>query len=697
MVRQINVTSPRVYFKKFGSKNLEVNPDGSIKEYHEKWNDPVPKQPEPKESKPFELPPFIPYKHPPDYLVPIGLGLYTTPTNDPKVSDPQNCEGNLGDISPWCGKNPLSIAPIGLDIELAYDECNIWVEISPTLAFLKLPPGQIAYRFPGKCREEPPKPPPFESAPGEKRITVPNGIDGNAEVYAFTGIDTTSTTVSTYDERGTRKQIVDYFEQKTIFTYFVCPGIKQHHKIYTSDNSYYWYDSPIRGISSYQSMSITTGEPPISNAFTGTVDWTTIGNGFLIKYGVTDDLLIWEESSSGENNTQRRYYVPQPYPVITGVVELIIGKTGEGAGYIYKGKWKHILVIYNSMQAPTSYAEEGYSTSGSLHVHADLVVKTDCSKARDTSKLPPPPKRDKDCCMACCNSPSQDNTLLKEILAQIKKANKAIGSDKFPVQATIFDENEDKQEAQSKVIKLTDIAGSITKIIDRNEKISKIIGIDTFPLELPESIIVNPEKNIIQKALDFLNPFKNVKINSVMELLVWNIKQQSAVFGQWGQVIQVESTEVKEKNVDGKITKEEHTKTEEVVLPNMAQTMKEQILLQTQLMKNTGLTMDMIVKLMIELAQAKLIIAETVKRVEDIQQYMDYPTQERTVEVPLQINFPNVNDPQDKQNDLFELLKEGKAKIVFDDWTGEHSQDEKFLDLLQAAKTIMGVYYSKTD
>lgn len=688
MVKSIKVPDVKGYFKKLPSgKTVPINKDGSIKEIHDIWSDPIPKpKPKAKEKEPIEIP-GIPYEHPPDYLVPRGHGIYTIPTdrNSPAL-DPQNCDGALGDISPWCGGNPFDNKAVGYDPELAFDNCNIWFKADPTVAFVKGTPFIIAYRFPGKCREEPPPPPPPPPGQSSRRLNKPGNIPADKLLYAFVSVsDSTSGTKKRYNSNTKKFEDYVYFGIADCrWSDYLCPGITHLEKRYFGSGStdFIWYDSPIQG------TLITSGANEIGSIPKQTflVNWNENAGSYQ-RYAYTEDgTTVYSDSGV---NTTKRYY--NQGLTVSGILEVI---TLNG-NYIYKGRWGLIdTVLERIVSEPSTTVDEG-ETSNSIY-SVDFVVDLFCSTPRDRSKLPPPPNDGKPCCMACCNPTPNNDALLKEVLAQIKKANKAIGSDKFPVQATIFDENEDKEGAQNKVIKLTDIASSITKIIDRNEKLSKIIGIDTFPLELPESIIVHPESdNIFTKALNFLNPFKNVKIHSVMDLLVWKIKQDSAVLGQWGQTIKVTSTEKKKVTVDGKEIEKEVEKTDEVVLPNIAQTLKETILLQSQLLKNNGLVLDCVIKLMIDVAQGKAISAESLKRVEDIQQYLDYPTNERTVDVPIQITFPNPSHPQDVQNDLYKLLKEGKITITFDDWTGEHSQDEKFLDLLQAAKVIQGVYFNK--
>ena len=123
----------------------------------------LPKQPKTKPQKSPWLPSSIPYEHPPDYLVPVGNGFYSDPKEPP---DPQDCNGAMSDISPWCGGNPLDLEsiwklnPAKLDTKFAFDECNVWGQLEGSLFGIKVPPKTLAYRFPGKCREEPPPPAP---------------------------------------------------------------------------------------------------------------------------------------------------------------------------------------------------------------------------------------------------------------------------------------------------------------------------------------------------------------------------------------------------------------------------------------------------------------------------------------------------------------------------------------------------------
>lgn len=292
--------------------------------------------------------------------------------------------------------------------------------------------------------------------------------------------------------------------------------------------------------------------------------------------------------------------------------------------------------------------------------------------------------------MKCCPSDqgqnNDDRALLQQILAEIKKTNKNLGT--YPFNVTLFDSDENKQEAQSKTIAINSVANGIKTSIDRTEKTSKMIGIDAFPITLPDTVVEQPNQGPLGNVLNFLNPFKDRTIRSIAELIAWKIDQDSAILGHWAQVIEMEVSTTDPKT--GKTS----TKKEEVVLPNIGQTMTELVRMNTQGMKITGLILDCCIKLLIEVAGTKLKAAEAAKRAEDLQQYMDYPTTEKWMEVPLQTDMPSANDSQERKENLHQFLQPSQAKVKFDDWTGEHSFQEAVIDLLNAARTIQAVYYS---
>lgn len=72
-------------------------------------------------------------------LVPLGdTGFYINPD---QAVDPEDC--SLWPDSPYCGGNPFTLEPIGLEFQYIANECDIGISITPVLGFIKLPPIQI--------------------------------------------------------------------------------------------------------------------------------------------------------------------------------------------------------------------------------------------------------------------------------------------------------------------------------------------------------------------------------------------------------------------------------------------------------------------------------------------------------------------------------------------------------------------------
>lgn len=114
------------------------------------WNLPLKNKPDKPKNGSWEFP-QIETEEPQEGLVPLfNSPFYATPA---EPADPLDCDRYPD--SPYCSGYPFSFEPIGLEPTLVLDECNIGIQLSPTLAFIKLPPTQIVYRKP-ECR--PPKP-----------------------------------------------------------------------------------------------------------------------------------------------------------------------------------------------------------------------------------------------------------------------------------------------------------------------------------------------------------------------------------------------------------------------------------------------------------------------------------------------------------------------------------------------------------
>jgi hypothetical protein len=589
-----------------------------------------------------------PERGPPEGRIPFGeSGWYHTP----EVVDPQDCV-NYPD-SPWCGgnpfDNPFKSSPFSLGVEINAHPCGLDVNVSGTVFWTKTPVHGVSYRTEGDCRNEPEKPPPPPRP--DDFVTDPIPFDiGDVIAEDSDVIYCVVTQVIYYGDTGEDISL-SYSENKLKGIRY--PGTKPSNRP-------------------------SEGDTPPNEA-----------SGVSLFDLQTDYLPAWSGLWAGV----RDLGAPQAF----SLYRILRSPTGFTPYFwLIKAPWGEIKKHYNSYSYNTIYDYEGRDNrglpNGEFYTHNEgRYAKVIWSNTyKDKTKYPPPPREPpRKCCMQCCSDQGQqnDNTaLLQQILAEVQKANRNLGT--YPFNVTLFDADENKQEAQSKTIAINNVANGIKNTIDRVEKTSKLIGIDAFPITFPDTIIEQVDSGLLGDALNFLNPFKNRTINSIAELVAWKIDQDSAVLGHWQQFIEMEVSTTDPKT--GKTS----SKKEKVVLPNISETMTEILRVNTQGTKIIGLILDCCIKLLIDVGGTKLKAAEAAKRAEDIQQYLDYPTIEKWMDVPLQTDMPRKDDPQEKRENLHQFLQPSHAKVKFDDWTGEHSFQEAVIDLLNAARTIQAVYFS---
>ena len=574
MVRMIKGPSTKGYFAKTPSgKSYELNRDGSIREYHDKWNDPIPPPPErkPEKKKDWEIP-GIPYDHPPDYLVPLGGGFFMTPDTD-KIKDPTNCDGNLADISPWCGGNPFTRDLIAVNPEVKFDECNIWVSFEPAIFFMKMAPTQIAYRFPGPCRDEPPAPIPTPPGHSGQTFNYPDDIPDDALVYAFVELNGAGGYSYTKLVNGKEIGCNQDGTIKVEFTNYNCPGMFHHHKVYYTQQDFYWYDSPINGTYNFHS----TNEDPCYFGTDGgvTIDeqdtvlhWDTNSVWYSYLGIAADGTRVWYQNPSF---TGYRYLIQPPYPPVVYNLERMWVSGGPEAG-IYYGLWSVIKLYFTTLAL--GIPEDGYAAES---YNVKYVVAADCSSAKDNSKKPPPPLGpDRPCCMACCNQPNNDdNAILKEILAQVKKANKAIGSDEFPA---------------------------------------------TFPQGLTKA----------QRD-------SNVELESVAQLLKQQVIYLDGVTGEYDITIEVEDIS----------STQEGNQSQTFKLENQAEAIAEMFGMLINNSMNSELTVQLIVKTLIECGVLRQQLHNTQSHVKAMSDYFGYRADEKNESVPFTFTVPdsdNINE-----------------------------------------------------
>lgn len=599
-----------------------------------------------------------PIKPPPKGLEPIGdSGWYKSP-DDLLPGDRLYCEYNPG--SPVCGGNPFTNQGVGIDAEINVDPCGVSTRLSGAIAFVKVPEIQLTYRKAGACRREyeqpdpPPQvpPPPPANQPPPK-LDPPGNINTESQVILVLGLTIGSYEVTYGKSDPTNTLRIRQSTWSTNSGRLIYP----ESKIYPYDlKNQPAYCSVIYG---YTAQGSNTG---YSYDYGGQVE-------FLADPSVTVNsagFKFWEYRSGDPNNV---YF----YDI-----------------YVFSGKYKWIkayLERQNMFYAVSHLIDE---TSTSYAEYWDYQARYPIAWKvldGDYSKNPPIPLAEKrDCCMQCCFSApsSQQNnndSCCKEVLEIVKRIDKNLGT--YPGKVTIFDSNEDAEGAQSKVIEFSTVAQGFSRAIERIEKISKIIGIDLLPVTVPKTVVQPINDNFFKVAWDFITPDATEKIENLFEWHVWNLKQMSALIGDFQRYVEIEDKEETITKEDG--TQETKTTTKKIPLPDIATSLVEIVKNQIVLHREMGLTLDVCMKTLVSSCNTKQEVAKVFAELSEIVDWLDYPTREKSLEVPIQISIPPEGASDADKEDIHKFLQPGKTMIKYNDWDGTNS----FKDFMIHLATLM--------
>lgn len=625
-------------------------------------------------------------KEPPAGLIPIGdTGLYGTP----EVISPKDCE--FYPDSPYCGGNPISRDIIGLDVDYGVDGCSVHASVTPTLGFTKLPTHTIVY-VREECRDEyekrekenakPPIPPPpddidFDYNP--KPAYRPSG---------FALKDIVCAVVIRTKFRGEQNYIQQIGEWASIVTGITPEMTTTYYPGNIIVDSFYPQNTHTTASANTAAIITRYGSYNAAHGFSIGLGYNSGGGNTITNWsgGIPWDMPNansqqygnWQPGTPDEGNYR---YTGFSFAGEFSSIELYIGKFGD---------------IFPTVEMPVIRDIGATDTFRAIQVYQRIPVY--CRKLNEKPKPPfiPPNDRKRKCCMQCCGSQTgQGQQKQNQDLAEIKKMLRQVLKNQgtFPYSVQLFDANEEKQGAQTKNVSIPNIAQATKLAVERTEKTNKMVGIDEFPIYVPGSIVWDESNGIFGDLKDLKNALIKKKIGSIAEFLAWKTEQDNNIFGRWQEVIEMEtSPAVKDK--DGRVTKP--AKKERIVLPNMARTFKELIMLSHTQIKILGYVMDTTLKLAVDLAGTKIEIAQAHAVVQDIQDFLDYPTEEKLLEIPLQISIPSSTDSVDDKEDLQRFLSESKAKAKYEDWTGEGSLHDLMVTLLDAAAMIRAVFYQRS-
>ena len=588
-------------------------------------------------------------KPPPENLVPIGeSGFYTTPTD--KSISPRNC--TLWSDSPFCGgqpfANPLTTPPFAIGVDFTANLEGISITANPVAGWSKLPPFTVAYRFPwarniafvpvyvpdvNKLVKDLP-PSNFDNLAGNDNDIILAVVGLTQFRYEWTNF---GPNMAQWRKDRNHGPAINWGKLDSFFDGVRYPGQKYDDR---GNRSYVDVSASALSAAYYNTEDASyppyLNQPPWSSNGSVTYENVPLFNTDTLMPG--DDAPFFQAKSIGTIGT------------------IVRGRKGAIRDWFEGRAYSH----YSTSNDEVPPRSDG-SSSIYLRIQAFTLWWSDKLKSPNWRNPPyTEPIKPMDCC--------------EELKEMVRKVLRQQGT--FPKKIEVFDQNENAEGAQKTERSITSIIDGISLQCELANRLSKIIGIDLLPFTLPESVVEKVDEGILGEIWDFLTPDATTKIDSLMRAFKWQVLNDSAVLGGWQRKIEEEG--IKPTNPDGTPQVDENGNEKPapkrtIVLPDIGTTLEESIRLNIRTQKTLGLMFDFLVKLQIEAAGIKLTAAQTLLTAEDIQQFLDYPTYEKSSRVPVQISVPNATDSEEVKNDLKKFEEPTKAYVKFDDWTGELS------------------------
>lgn len=558
----------------------------------------------------------IPTMESPKGLVPIGdSGLYATPE---EPADPMDCDRYPNSI--YCGGNPFSLTAVGLEPSIIIDGCNIGIQLEITLGFIKLPPLSIVYRRP-ECREdkrelEKPKLPDadnYNETPNYRRINCSRGSAGTMLLHEEQYTDYYSFAESNI------YAIYKVLYRSTTYTKVTNEILEVNHPykiryLHNKDNNLVYLHMKIK-ITIEQSNN-----RPVE--------------GFTKTPFENQTALMFPGSSSKSSRIEERWlhkYDKGGHPgrTTTSLTHIGVHNYGNLHADIERGI-RHIETC-RDMQF------SGYAPSKD-DFNRDLVYKGisyyDTYYFRQTNQVlqfcdhpvliipPPPPIIRKKKLMECC----PEHTLL--LLALIKKV----------------------------------------------DKLSKIIGVDDYPVSLPTSLISKDEG-----FLGNLIPNANQDVPSLTRFLSWYIERFDEIMGQWEIPIEIKDSDPS-KPGDQPLG---------VKLPNMAEAIAEMFTLAFQTNLNSETLLNFAVRTAAEGVADKQQNFITYKLVQSMAEWAGYKQKDIKLKMPILFSLGKTR--------YDEILNESEIDVPCTDFDEKFGLEADLMRFREAAGILQAVYKKKVD
>lgn len=239
------------------------------------------------------------------------------------------------------------------------------------------------------------------------------------------------------------------------------------------------------------------------------------------------------------------------------------------------------------------------------------------------SPPPPPPKRQ--CCMSCCPNRSNDDTLLRLLIQKV-------------------------------------------------DKLSKIVGVDEYPASLPASLISRDEG-----FLGNLIPNFNTEIPNLTRLISWYVERFDEIMGQWEIPVEVKDSDPT-KPGDQPLG---------VKLPNMAEAIAEIFTLAFQANLNSEVLLNFAVRSAAEISADKQQNFISYKLLQSLTDWAGFKQKDIKLKMPLLFTLGKTR--------YDEILKESEVDVGVVDFDEKFGLEADLMRFREAAAMLQANYKQKID
>jgi hypothetical protein len=258
-----------------------------------------------------------------------------------------------------------------------------------------------------------------------------------------------------------------------------------------------------------------------------------------------------------------------------------------------------------------------------------------------------------------------------------------------------FDHNEDGTEYTSKEMTCTSLSSLISAIV---ASVYLRLGLDDFPQRVPENVTKDfgfgwLGEQIGETFLDEQIALSHINIPTMTQFNRWQFKQIDALFGRFPVKIEIEDNDLIQTG----------SQSAKIKLPNLAETLAE---ITGKILQNDAkinAILNVIMRILQEVATNKLTDIKTHYMVDAIVEYLNFKEKKTTIEVPFTFDLTKLveesadGELQQLNAKLSEFLQTKNYKVEVDEYDDDQTLEEELRIIIEGARIIKSVFYEKVN